>query len=360
MNHRNQSLDVLRGLAILLVICDHIPCFKIMRAGWVGVDLFFVLSGFLISGLLFQDILRGGRVRLGRFLVRRGFKIYPSLIVFLGLTAMLSRELRRDLWVEGLFLQNYFQLRVGIWEHTWSLAVEEHFYLALPFVLATLIRFRRLNLIPFLSLGLIVACFLLRLRVALAFELLATHRRIDALFAGVALGWLYHFHRERFLRLSVPAAGAAGAALAGLAVGLILAAPRTPLILSSIFTLNLLAFALLVLWAVPRNLCLPRLAVIGRYSYSIYLWHLPIALGFGGGAALGIEGLASVRAFVGCLALSLAVGVTMAELIEMPVLQVRERVFPSALAWPDSAPPLNARLRIPEERGSDRATQVHA
>src|ERR1051325_7889657 len=97
MNQRNQSLDVLRGVAVLLVIAYHYPYFSIMKIAWIGVDLFFVLSGFLISGLLFLEIQRTGSIRIGRFLLRRGFKIYPAFYFYILLTALVFPSLRVDL-----------------------------------------------------------------------------------------------------------------------------------------------------------------------------------------------------------------------------------------------------------------------
>src|SRR5215471_10860874 len=103
---RYHSLDVLRGVAVLAVMCRHYVIWLPMAAGWAGVDLFFVLSGFLISGLLFTDYKQNGRISVGRFLVRRGLKIYPPYYAFLFLTAwLLSRPI---LPYELFFLQNYF------------------------------------------------------------------------------------------------------------------------------------------------------------------------------------------------------------------------------------------------------------
>jgi len=79
MNSRNQSLDMLRGVAVLLVLGRHMDGAGIWSsAGWCGVDLFFVLSGFLISGLLFTEFKKTGTIDVKRFWIRRGFKIYPA------------------------------------------------------------------------------------------------------------------------------------------------------------------------------------------------------------------------------------------------------------------------------------------
>ena len=106
-----------------MVIWNHYPFMRTIGVGtWIGVDLFFVLSGFLISGLLFSDIKETGTVHLGRFYIRRGFKIYPAFYAFLVITALLSPAIRHTnhYWPEFLFLQNYFP---RVWGHTWSLAI---------------------------------------------------------------------------------------------------------------------------------------------------------------------------------------------------------------------------------------------
>ena len=75
---RLRELDFLRGIAILLVLLRHNYLFDFtFKIGWIGVDLFFVLSGFLVSGLLFKEYLKFGNINPSLFLIRRGFKIYP-------------------------------------------------------------------------------------------------------------------------------------------------------------------------------------------------------------------------------------------------------------------------------------------
>src|ERR1043165_9002825 len=84
MGSRNQSLDVLRGVAVLLVIGCHLHYYRLWaKGGWCGVDLFFVLSGFLVSGLLFQEYKNTGTIQFRRFILRRGMKIWPAFYVFL-------------------------------------------------------------------------------------------------------------------------------------------------------------------------------------------------------------------------------------------------------------------------------------
>src|SRR5579862_6467579 len=88
---RNKRLDVLRCVAILAVIFRHTEIWALMRrVGWIGVDLFFVLSGFLISGLLFSEYKKRHAISLKQFFIRRGLKIYPAFYVFLLLTGLMG------------------------------------------------------------------------------------------------------------------------------------------------------------------------------------------------------------------------------------------------------------------------------
>ena len=166
------QLDLLRGIAVIAVIAYHYPAFRWFDAGWAGVGLFFVLSGFLISGLLFADYKRNGKISIGRFLIRRGFKIYPPFYVFLLVTVPFlififgPRRWPSRLFFECFFLQDYLP---HLWPHTWSLAVEEQFYLLLPPLLVGLSKLRRLGndrgfvLLPAISVALLLGCLLLRL-----------------------------------------------------------------------------------------------------------------------------------------------------------------------------------------------------
>ena len=117
---RSIEIDFLRGIAILLVLVHHGNLsFFLAKIGWVGVDLFFVLSGFLVGGLLFKEVIKTGEVKAGRFLIRRGLKIYPGFYLFIAVTVIarlihVSRgNVSQDftayqLWSELLFVQNYF------------------------------------------------------------------------------------------------------------------------------------------------------------------------------------------------------------------------------------------------------------
>src|ERR1700752_5114869 len=155
---RSVQLDVIRAFAILLVIGAHI---KIASPGGIlgsitevwqqwgrhGVPLFFALSGYLVGGMLISEMRLNGSIDIKRFLIRRGLKIYPAYFVLLAYLVIMptlkgtatTPALLSDYWPNAFFIHNYVgQNPAG---YTWSLAVEEHFYLALPFLLLLLVKF---------------------------------------------------------------------------------------------------------------------------------------------------------------------------------------------------------------------------
>jgi peptidoglycan/LPS O-acetylase OafA/YrhL len=336
---RSPQLDLLRGIAVLAVIACHYPVHDFFRrVGWAGVDLFFVLSGFLISGLLFADWKRDGKFSIGRFFVRRGLKIYPGFYVFLLVTAPLAVKFSspRRFISEVFFLQDYLP---HVWDHTWSLGVEEKFYLVLPFVLLLLsisVKVGNTNFswIPALSIVLLVGCLCLRFLAtqdAASTDPVAypAHLRMDSLFAGVALGYLFHFHNGTFCRCSrqwlFPAAIL-------LLIPLALFGAQVSM-LWFVLTFNTLGFSLLLLWIMPRTAIRFRpLERVGVYSYSIYLWHFFVWIWMK-------PFKPTILTFAINLAASIAYGVCAAEIIEFPMLRLRDKLFPASRPIPSSPEP---------------------
>jgi peptidoglycan/LPS O-acetylase OafA/YrhL len=330
---RIPQLDLLRGCAVLLVIAYHYhDSHFLSQVGWAGVDLFFVLSGFLISGLLFSDWQKHGRLSIGRFFIRRGFKIYPAFYVFLLLTLPITITVYR--WevpsrfaAECLFLQDYIP---HLWGHTWSLGVEEQFYILLPLLLLALSRLwpssahRGFRLIPYISLALLVGCLVLRVQAHAqkSIDLLSPlHFRADSLFAGVTLGYWFHFHNDSFRALSrwwfLPAS---------LTLLLPLAIVHGIRFLPFVLTANTLAFTLLVCWILPRPTVRFRLLEkVGFYSYSIYLWHMAVTMF---AILLPLNFAMLCINLVACC----GTGIYMSNAIEKPALALRERLFPADAA----------------------------
>jgi peptidoglycan/LPS O-acetylase OafA/YrhL len=350
---RLPCLDVLRAVAVLLVIGRHVdfqspipaPLSAWQRGGWVGVDLFFVLSGFLVSGLLFQEYVRRGTVNLGRFLIRRGLKIYPAFYFFLVVTVVVmglqgSWPDARGLVGEVLFVQNYLG---GVWNHTWSLAIEEHFYLGIALLVTVLLRQRVDKPLAALPRILIVlAVVLLGLRIVKADAgwwalLKPTHLRIDALGFGVLLSYLWHFHNPQitalFRRFRAPAL------IAG--IGLVLPAFVWPLETTpAIYTVGFTGFYLgsglilmgLLVGRFPDNLLVRATGQVGAHSYSIYLWHMPVIVWLVP-AVTGLLGTSDPwLSLLSAVCGSVACGMLMARIVEFPVLRLRDRFFPSKTA----------------------------
>ena len=378
---RNKRLDILRCVAVLLVIGHHSNAFPILtKVGWVGVDLFFVLSGFLISGLLYAEFKERQTIGVGRFLIRRGLKIYPAFYVLLLGTIIAQLLLfkgpvpLRPYLYEMFFIQNY---HFGIWTHTWSLAVEEHFYIALALLLVVFarlspVRANPFRAIPWIFVFVAFTCMLLRiLTIRLTspsifrtpWVMNTTHCRVDGLFFGVFIGYLYHFRPEAI-------AGLLGTVRNRIAIGILTAALLSTccffsrddkFLLTYGLTFLYLGFGgLLVLTLEVRNILsgggaivasrIGRVcAVIGMYSYSIYLWHAVLIAAtqvfLRKNSHMNVPGVALFPFY---LLGSIALGIFFARLIEFPVLRFRDRLFPKLQQPAVRAAPSFASATVPD------------
>jgi peptidoglycan/LPS O-acetylase OafA/YrhL len=364
------QLDFLRGVAILLVLMIHTPpnivnygwleiCKPITRFGWAGVDLFFVLSGFLVGGLLFAEIAARGTLDVKRFLIRRAFKIWPAYFVYIAFCFV--KEVRHGgsatyalhvYWPNFVHVQNFWATPAI---HTWSLAVEEHFYLALPPLLLLLLRFDKgvkgLRLIPWISAGLLVICLGLRMLNLPYPYVPATHKaptqlRMDSLFLGVSLSYCYYFHAALWKRLASHRIRFLCAGLACISPMLFLP-EKAPFVFTIGFTLAAIGFACILAACVPlrgqtetvsafwSNPIVKIIAWTGVYSYSIYLWHIDLVRDPSAfwleriwkGVPISLQWTVYMSMY---LPASIASGYVMGRLIEMPMLRVRERLFKPA------------------------------
>jgi peptidoglycan/LPS O-acetylase OafA/YrhL len=358
---RNQALDVLRAVAILLVFSRHMKVCPaeasqllsqttqtLAQGGWIGVDLFFVLSGFLISGLLFREYKKTGTVSPVRFLIRRGFKIYPAFFVFLVASVSISYYMTHTVkWkgvlTESLFLTSYLRTP-ALFNHTWSLGVEEHFYIFLPVLFLGLVIWTRgkdsFRFVPKICVGLAIACLMARLTNHFLWPQLPnrcvfqSHCRFDSLFFGVLLAFFANFKAEAFKRLCI--CHRKKWLLAGAICytpAFIFPLMQTPAMLTFGFTVFTLGGGFFLMGALGRpassNLIIRCLAFMGAHSYSIYLWHEFVAW-----RALQLINVSSSisqwSAYFFCyVAGSILLGIFMAKAVEFPGLIVREKLFPS-------------------------------
>jgi peptidoglycan/LPS O-acetylase OafA/YrhL len=316
----------------------------------VGVDLFFVLSGFLVSGLLFAESKASGCVDATRFLVRRGLKIYPAFFVLILTTLLVRLAGHREISIgsvisEVSFMQSYFP---GLWNHTWSLSVEEHFYLLLLIALLVILRRGRgatnmLRAVLLIAVGIGAICLVLRW---LAWQrnpefsfyrhAFPSYLRLDSLFFGVAISAMYHYRSawfwSRLNRFRVLMLG----------VGVLMFVPffvveieSTPWVSIWGFTMLYVASGMVIAGAILVTSgrawrIVGLLGALGSFSYSIYLWHMPvhawgnIAIDALGGDSVGY-GVRMLAYFAG----SLLIGVLLSKMIELPVVRMRDRLFPS-------------------------------
>lgn len=356
------ELDVLRAIAVFMVFGRHwqvsmdgawapaVVCVKCWyNCGWAGVDLFFVLSGFLVSGLLFREYIRHGDVKIGRFLIRRGLKIYPAFYVFLAITILVPRILGRtpdvpSFLCEAFFVQNYGP---SLWSHTWSLAVEEHFYLLLSLCVYLVVRKRPVVQNPFngatrMFCSIAMGCLILRGIWYIKYpyywkpHTTSTHLRIDALSFGVWLSYLYHYHFKS-LKHWVEGYRSFIFLITAVILSAIVFMDNGSFAMYTIGrTLVYMAFGgvlMLALFARARKQrlsCLAGvLAGIGTYSYSIYLWHIVafwLLVVFNAIFGFKLPLWPSLAVYVVGAVL---MGITASKVVEWPVLRIRDKLIPS-------------------------------
>jgi peptidoglycan/LPS O-acetylase OafA/YrhL len=366
---RLPGLDLLRSIAIVWVMCFHTfligglgPDWEwLTRFGWAGVDIFFVLSGFLIGSQWLQSLQSGAPPSLGGFYWRRAWRILPAFAVVLGVylaVPVLREEPNLEAWWQfasftlNLFI-DYGQNRA--FSHAWSLCVEEHFYLVFP--LLALWMTRRPSTARFVGLCLLLVLGGIALRGAVWLHMDATQperpwfiediyyptwMRLDGLLAGVMLATLRVYRPQAWSRLQQHGNALALAGLAFVAAAFLLFRQRTGLPANTVgWPLLSLGFGLLVLAATaPRSfvsrLALPGTGWLAAVSYSLYLSHKLAmhAVHTWIAPALPWQGLALLPVYA---AVILAVGALLHYGVERPGLALRDRLARRPRATPVTA-----------------------
>ena len=292
-----RALDGVRAFAVLAVFAHHLTL-PMSEGGWLGVDVFFVLSGYLITTLLLREHERTGGIALARFYTRRLLRLYPALLVVIAVGLLFAPvlgpegTLRSYLAIAALAASYTTDLAIlvtgrdnfGALTHTWSLAVEEQFYLLWPLALIAILR-RRGNVMLWALSGALASL------AALLFSLLTTTgqlayyypvTRAYELLLGCALAtWLaQREHRPDGAGAKLAAAAGVGGLVALLAVVDDLGTARAmPVAIAIAGVLSCLLVGGLATGdggPIDRVLCLRPIVALGRISYGVYLWHFPV------------------------------------------------------------------------------------
>lgn len=364
---RLRELDFLRGIAIILVLLRHQYLFQFTtKMGWIGVDLFFVLSGFLVSGLLFKEYLKFGNIKPGLFLIRRGFKIYP-IYYLIYILYLVPKIVKHQFELKG-FLSDIFFIQNYVWGWgwnyvpTWSLAVEEHFYvmlvLFLTFVfnhqlLQNTIKIQRFKINYFQ----VILCFVFIVCLVWRFynnvyhpdynekNLTMTHLRIDSLLAGVFVAYLFYFKNDKLTVFF----NSYKQGLVFVIIPLLLFTPfidfeESFFVRTIGFTMLYFAFALLLIYFLldadinkKINFIFSKRIVsiiskIGFSSYSIYLIHgfVGILISFFLNYIVKLQ-INSILLFIINVVASVLAGMLITNYVEKYFLKIRDKYYPNRI-----------------------------
>lgn len=362
--HQVPALDGLRALAILLVVCAHffgffwdthvkgpVPAMSNLPMflwGWTGVDLFFVLSGYLIGKQLWRERITTGTVKFWRFILRRGLRIWPLFFAFLLYYTFVPGDIHTSVW-DYFFLTN-FHRGVGF-DDAWSLSTEEQFYIIVPLLLILTARLRRVWVYYLICAALVVGEWIARTQVmsTLTAQGLSGHALLDAmhypiflhcdaLIAGLVIALLSERHPARFR-----APMTAGISWPGLAIFL-----GSAVLAVAIRTANKTIFAfaalgllyggltLFMLWDRSFISDIARWRIwypISRLSYGMYLNNYSILPGITAAAFFWTRNtvhstvVASLVGLVVATLVSMAVATVSFVLVERPFLIWRDRVL---------------------------------
>ena len=357
------GLDHLRAFAISFVLIFHYQFFghpqwveTIGKFGWTGVDLFFVLSGFLISTELFKELSKTRTISLKNFFIKRSFRILPAYLLVVGIYFLIpayrEREALPPLWRFLTFTQNFgLDLRqTGTFSHAWSLCVEEQFYLLLPLALLFIFRSRISKRGAYILSGFVVLGFAIRLLSWYNFVLpladandfviqwykyiyYPIYNRLDGLLTGIAIAALFHFKPVLAARIAKYGNWFLPVGLLTLAGAYILCIDAHSFYATILgFPLIALGYGLVVICAVSPGSVVHRYSSfittkLAGLSYGIYLIHkgiIHLVQKYAGGMGVPVD---SGRMFLICLLFVLLGALLLQYVVEKPFLKLRKRIL---------------------------------
>lgn len=339
MAKRIGELDGLRAIAVSVVVIFHAYGERGIAGGYLGVDMFFVISGYIITTILLKEQAETGAISLKQFYLRRIRRIWPALAVLLGM--VISIEAARATVTGGhpggdtLFLALVSAASMmnwvrafrysggGILGHIWSLSVEEQFYLLWPLLLSFCLRFQnRRAILQLLGLGILAV---LAWRIFLVFSSVPperTYNGLDTRADALLIGCLLAFYGTRTLSASIRMAGLAIASC--ILLTMLMLAPWTSIGMNGVgFTVAALCAAFWVAETVEPHRMTARIlgsrsmSWLGLRSYSLYLWHYPVIVW------MTMTSLPSPVAMPLAIGLSLALADASYRFVELPFLTRR-------------------------------------
>jgi len=358
--NRLNGLDHLRAFAVTYVVVYHYGAIfphpawveKVSGFGWSGVDLFFVLSGYLVGGQLLKSMAEQRPVLINEFYVKRFFRIIPAyllvLALYFALPALRETEGSQPLWKFVTFTENLgFDAQRGrAFSHVWSLCVEEHFYLVFPLIVSGLSVWKIGRRALWIASAVLLAGVALRL---VLWRLLVdsdeaygpwnryiyypTYSRLDGLLAGVCVATIQYFTPETWDRLTSRPRRLLSTGSLLLLAAVWICEDRDGLVASAIsFPMVALAYGLILIAAVsPRSalhsVYLRITAFVAALSYSLYLVHkivIHITQVYLSSIHLDIY---STPVFLACLVTSLAAAWTLHVCVERPFMRLRSVIL---------------------------------
>jgi peptidoglycan/LPS O-acetylase OafA/YrhL len=364
--NRLAGLDHLRALAIIIVFFWHyiqwgrpdwlVP---IGEFGWTGVDLFFVLSGFLIAGQLFRKMKKNEPLSYSEFYLKRSLRIFPAYLavvaLYFSITGFREKATISPLWKFLSFTMNFGldKTKYAAFSHAWSLCIEEQFYLLLPFILMTLLAYKATRRGMWLVVGLFIAGFIVRYfswmhfvsqfyehpemeggrAVWLQWIYYPTYNRLDGLLAGVSIAALFYFKPLLAARITKY-----GNLLLVLSFVILTGAwflcRDTGSFNASVFGFPLVSigYGVMVIAALSPNCILYKYplkgsALIALLAFCIYLTHKQlINLTQELFKGYGVDSNSNLMLLL-CILVSLLGGTTLYLLVERPFMRLRERIL---------------------------------
>lgn len=343
MPRRLANLDLARAIAIAMVIVFHLAAlvpgvngwiYQLTQGGRYGVDLFFVLSGYLVGGLYWREWSKQGFVAPIGFVMRRALRTLPPYLVAMFGSWLIAKFMFGTAFdlTFLLMVQNYTS-DISYFKGSWSLCIEEHFYLLLPIILGSVLYWGGIRSVPYALAVIASTSLVARLLTwdegehAFGFFYTATHLHFDGLALGVLAAYISHFRpdlAERCLQYRKP--------IFSIGVGCVLITAWmssamvyifVPAILSTVFTAVIIVLAADKSYGIATARIVEALA---HGSYSLYLTHY-VAIFF---AVAGLQAIGCTQSWqlaVGGLLATLMAGYAFFWLVERPTFWLRDRLL---------------------------------